>query len=66
MCSKTDYNEVLNLVAVGSKYLDVTETSTILTENASKAIQDMSEAIDALASARGIVGSVSNRLDAAY
>lgn len=66
MFSKTDFNEVLNLVAVCSKYSDVTDTSTILTENASKAIQDMSEAIDALASARGIVGSVSNRLDAAY
>ena len=51
MCSKTDYNEVLNLVAVGSKYSDPTDTSTILTEHASKAIQDMSEAIDALASA---------------
>lgn len=66
MFSKTDFNEVLNLVAVCSKYSDVTDTSTILTEHASKAIQDMSEAIDALASARGIVGSVSNRLDAAY
>jgi flagellin len=63
---KADFNEVLNLVATGFKYSDPTDTSTILTDHASQAIQDTSNAIDALASARSIVGAVSNRFDAAY
>ena len=62
----TDFNEVLNLVAVGFKYSDPTDTSTILTDHASQAIQDTSAAIEALASARSIVGAISNRFDAAY
>lgn len=63
---KTDFNEVLKLVAVGIKYSDPTDTSTILTAHAPQAIQHASEAIEALSSAPSIVGSVSNRLDAAY
>lgn len=63
---KADFNEVLYLVGTGFKYTVPTDTNTILTERASQAIQDTSEAIDALASARSIVGAVGNRLDTAY
>jgi flagellin len=63
---KTDFNKVLYLVGSSFRYSDPTDTSTILTDHASQAIQDTSEAIEALASARSIVGSVSNRLDSAY
>lgn len=61
-----DFNNVLYLVGSGFRYSDPTDTSTILTEHASKAIQDMSEAINDVASARSIVGAVANRLDSAY
>jgi flagellin len=62
----TDFNEVLYLVGTGFKYSDPTDTSTILTLHASQAIQDTSDAVDALASARSLVGAVANRLDSAY
>lgn len=61
-----DFNEVLNLVATGFRYSDPTDTSTILTMHASQAIQDTSEAVEALANARGIVGALGNRLDSTY
>ena len=61
-----DFNRVLYLVGSTFRYSDPTDTSTILTEHASTAIQDMSEAIDDVASARSIVGAVANRLDSAY
>lgn len=62
----TDFNEVLYHVGTGFVYSVPVDTATILTEHASKAIQDTSEAIDALASARSIVGAVANRLETAY
>lgn len=61
-----DFNSVLNLTAYGFRYSDPTDTATILTQHASQAIQDMSEAIDAMASARSIVGAVANRFESAY
>lgn len=62
----TDFNQVLYLVGTGFKYSVPTDTNTILTDHASQAIQDTSEAIEALAGARSIVGAVGNRLDTAY
>jgi len=61
-----DFGEAMYLSATGFIYTDPTDFGDLLTEHASKAVDDMGKAVVALASARSIFGAVGNRLESAY
>lgn len=63
---KVDFNSVQNLIGTGFSYTDPTDLVDLLTDHASLAIANTSKAIEAMASARSIVGAVANRLDSSY
>lgn len=61
-----DFTDALNNIATGFVYTDPTDFVDLLTDHASEAVDDMTKAVNALASARSAFGAVGNRLEAAY
>lgn len=61
-----DFSDAMYKIGTGFVYTDPTDFADLLTDRASTAIDDMTKAVDALASARSAFGAVGNRLEAAY
>jgi flagellin len=61
-----DWLDAISGVGAGLKYSYPGTLETMLTENASQAVQDTAEAIDAIAGARSEFGAIANRLESAY
>ncbi|MYM81810.1 Lateral flagellin [Duganella sp. FT50W] len=61
-----DFNDAKYNMSAGFAYTDPTDLVDLLTDHASEAIDDMTKAVDGLASARSVFGAVGNRLEAAY